>query len=72
MGDGHCLKHINTEDLEPHTSTNHWYTIIKKRLTIAPEEALGYNWHIRATNIAQATPPRNPLTFEYIARPDEK
>jgi hypothetical protein len=43
--------------------------IMKKRLTIAPATAFGYNWQIRATSMAQATPPRKPFTFEYIARP---
>lgn len=43
--------------------------MMKNRLTIAPATALGYNWHIRATSIAHATPPRKPFTLEYIARP---
>lgn len=43
--------------------------IMKNLLTIAPATAFGYNWQIRATNMAHATPPRKPFTFEYIARP---
>ena len=44
---------------------------MKNLLTIAPATALGYSWHIRATSIAQATPPKKPLTLEYMALPNE-
>ncbi len=32
--------------------------------------ALGYNWQIRAVNMAQETPPKNPTTLPYIPRAD--
>jgi hypothetical protein len=27
-------------------------------------QALGYNWHTLATNMAHATPPKNPIMLE--------
>jgi hypothetical protein len=42
----------------------HLYIIKKNLETKVDAVAFGYNWHTRATNIAHATPPRNPITLE--------
>ena len=38
--------------------------ILKNLATIAAAEAFGNIWHTRATTIAHATPPKNPITLE--------
>jgi len=36
----------------------------KNLCTIVEAEALGYSWQVRATSIAQDTPPKKPKTLE--------
>ena len=46
--------------------TYHCEKMRKNFQTKVPATALGYSWQILATNIAHDTPPRKPMTFEYI------
>lgn len=43
----------------------HLVYMLKNFSTITVLTAFGYNWQIRAVNVAQATPPGNPKTLPY-------
>lgn len=58
----------NKKKVEVGQLTNDTYHLQKTKKNFwrsVAATALGYNWQVRATNMAHETPPRNPRAFEY-------